>query len=176
MRIAGRRLLLILMVCGLAAGAALLERRRPHVVHVDLRTPAAAAMLDGGWHGAERAWELSGRWTSGAGAIVVPRAGRHVSAVRAAVCAHPARGADQLRIAAGPFDTTVRVLQPGCQIVHVPVHEALPDRPITVGFSSMTTTAAGDPRPLGVFVAWVEVEADGPAPIARSLAASVLIV
>jgi hypothetical protein len=101
----------------------------PHVVHVDLRTPAAAAMLDGGWYGAERAWELSGRWTSGAGALVVPRAGRHVSAVRAAVCAHPARGADQLRIAAGPFETTVRVLQPGCQIVHVPVHEALPDRP-----------------------------------------------
>ena len=58
----------------------------------------------------------------------------------------------------------------------MPVHEALPDRPITVGFSSMTTTAAGDPRPLGVFVAWVEVEADGPVPIARSLAASVLIV
>ncbi|HWJ56123.1 MAG TPA: YfhO family protein, partial [Vicinamibacterales bacterium] len=36
--------------------------------------------------------------------------------------------------------------------------------------------AAGDPRPLGVFVAWVEVEADGPVPIARSRAASALIV
>ena len=58
----------------------------------------------------------------------------------------------------------------------MPVREALPDRALTVGFASMTTTAAGDPRPLGVFVDWVEVEADGPVPIARSAGASVLLV
>ena len=171
-----RRILLILLVCGVAVGAVLAERSRPHVVRIDVGAPEDTTTLDGGWHGAERAWDLSGRWTSGVGAIAVPRAGRHATAVRAAVCAHPARGADQLRVTAGPFETTVRVLAPGCQVVDVPVREALPDGALTVGFASMTTTAAGDPRPLGVFVDWIEVEADGPVSIARSAGASVLLV
>jgi hypothetical protein len=96
--------------------------------------------------------------------------------VRAAVCAHPARAADQVRIAAGPFETTVRSLGPGCQVVEVPVRQARPDQALRIAFDSMTTTSADDPRPLGVFVDWVEVEADGPVPLARSAAASVLLV
>ena len=176
LRILVRRVLLILLVCGLAVAAVFVERSRPHVVRIDIGAPVDTATIDGGWHGAERAWGLSGRWTSGVGAVTVPRAGWHVAAVRAAVCAHPGRSADQLRVAAGPFETAVRVLQPGCQVVDVPVREALPNRALTVGFASMTTTAPGDPRPLGVFVDWVEVEADGPVPIARSAGVSVLVV
>lgn len=176
MRILVRRVLLMLLVCGLAVAAALAERRRPHVARVDLGAEVDAAVVDGRWHGAERAWGLTGRWTSGTSAITVPRAGRHVTAVRAAVCAHPAREADQVRVAAGPYETAVRALAPGCQVVEVPVREAPPDRPLTIGFASMTTTAPGDPRPLGVFVDWVEVDADGPVPLRRSARASVLLV
>jgi hypothetical protein len=179
MRILVRRLLLIVLACGLGAMGVLAERTRPHVLRVDIgpaTDPATdATMLAAGWYAAERAWDLSGRWTSGAGVIVVPRAGRHVAVVRAAVCAHPARAADQIQVAAGPFETTPRVLGPGCQVVDVPVRTAPPDRALTVRLDSMTTTASGDPRPLGVFVDWVEVEADGPVPFARSANASVLL-
>ena len=177
MRIVVRRILLVLLVCGAAVAGALVERTRSHVVRVDLGRPADAAAVGGGWYDAERAWDLSGRWTSGTAAVTVPRAGRHVTAVHAAVCAHPARPTgDQLRVAAGPFESTVRVLGPGCQVIDVPVQQAPVDRELTVGFASMTTTTAGDPLPRGVFVDWVEVEADGPVPIARSVGASVLLV
>jgi hypothetical protein len=174
MRIVVHRILLVLLVCGVAVVGALVGRTRPHVVRVDLGHPAAA--VDAGWYGVERAWDLRGRWTSGTGAITVPRAGRHATAVHAALCAHPARPADQLRVAAGPFETTVRTLGPGCQVIDVPVRDAPADQPLTIGFASMTTTAAGDPGPRGVFVDWVEVEADGPVPIARSVRASALLV
>ena len=176
MRTFVQRILLVLLVGAVAAAAAFVEGRRPHVLRSDVGAAADATIIGGGWFDAERAWGLTGRWTSGTGTIAVPRAGRHVTAVRAAVCAHPARGADQLRVAAGPFETTVRVLQPGCQVVDVPVHRTLVDQPLTVGFASMATTAAGNPRPLGVFVDWVEVEADGPMPFARGAGARMLVV
>ena len=56
------------------------------------------------------------------------------------------------------------------------MHQAPARSALTVRFDSMTTTTAEDPRPLGVFVDWVEVEADGPIPFARSATASVLLV
>jgi hypothetical protein len=170
MRLVLRRLVLLLVACAIAAGAVLAERTRTHVVRVDLGPPGDTGAVNADWHAAAAGFGRQGRWTSGAGVVTVPRAGRYATVVRAGVCAHPARPRDHVRIAAGAFEVAEQALDPGCQVVEVPVRHAVPDQALTVGFASITTTE-GEGRPRGVFVDWVEVEADGPVPLRRGVRA-----
>jgi len=161
MRMALRRCLLLVAALALAALGALAERQRPRVVRVDLGGETDAHAAVSGWHARERAFTLDGRWTDGHAVAATPRAGRYATAVRMGVCGHPRRDADQVRIGAGPLDVEVVRLAPGCRVVEVPVRLAPADAALSIDIASAATSGPGEARPLGLFVDWIEVEADG---------------
>lgn len=156
-----RRVLLILAALALGALGALAERQRQHVVRVDLGSVLDGPAARSGWHAREQAFTLAGRWTDGQAIAQTPRAGRYVTAVRLGVCGHPRRGVDQVRVGAGPLDVELVRVSSGCQVVEVPVRLAAADAALTIDLASAATSGPGDARPLGIFVDWIEVEADG---------------